>query len=172
MVAEAQRSRAPIQRLADQVSGWFVPLVIFVAAMPSSPGRSGRSRAHLRAGRSGQRADHRVPLCPRPRHADVDHGRRRPRAQAGVLIKNAEALERMERVDTLGRRQDRHADRRQAVGDAIKPAAASRGTTSLRLRRAWRKRANIRSPRPSSPPRQARLELADPRDFDSRPAKA
>ena len=35
-------------------------------------------------------------------------------AQAGVLIKNAEALERMEKVDTLRRRQDRHADRRQA----------------------------------------------------------
>ena len=33
MVAEAQRSRAPIQRLADQVSGWFVPLVIAVAAL-------------------------------------------------------------------------------------------------------------------------------------------
>ena len=33
MVAEAQRSRAPIQRLADQVSGWFVPLVIAIAAL-------------------------------------------------------------------------------------------------------------------------------------------
>jgi Cu+-exporting ATPase len=33
MVANAQRSRAPIQRLADQVSGWFVPTVIFVAAV-------------------------------------------------------------------------------------------------------------------------------------------
>ena len=33
MVAEAQRSRAPIQRLADQVSGWFVPAVIVVAAL-------------------------------------------------------------------------------------------------------------------------------------------
>ena len=47
MVAQAQRSRAPIQRLADQVSAWFVPAVIVVAALwRSPPGRSGdRSRA-------------------------------------------------------------------------------------------------------------------------------
>ena len=44
MVAEAQRSRAPIQRMADTVSGWFVPAVIVVAVWPSSPGRSGVRR--------------------------------------------------------------------------------------------------------------------------------
>ena len=48
------------------------------------------------------RADHRLPVCPRPGHADVDHGRRRAAApRLGVLIKNAEALERLEKVDTL-----------------------------------------------------------------------
>ena len=46
MVAAAQRSRAPIQRLADQVAGWFVPAVIAVALLAFAPGRcSGRSRA-------------------------------------------------------------------------------------------------------------------------------
>jgi Cu+-exporting ATPase len=45
MVGQAQRSRAPIQRLVDQASGWFVPLVIAIALRRSRPGRSGgRSR--------------------------------------------------------------------------------------------------------------------------------
>ena len=79
MVAEAQRSRAPIQRMADQVSA-------LVRAggdrwSPCSPSPSGRSRRRaalaLRTGRRGRGADHRLSLRARPRHADVDHGRRR-----------------------------------------------------------------------------------------------
>ena len=41
MVASAQRSRAPIQRLADQVAGWFVPAVILIAVLAFLPGRCG-----------------------------------------------------------------------------------------------------------------------------------
>jgi Cu+-exporting ATPase len=48
MVAEAQRSRAPIQRMADQVSGWFVPVVMAIAVLAFWGGRSGvLSRASL-----------------------------------------------------------------------------------------------------------------------------
>src|SRR5574337_1168652 len=103
MVAEAQRSRAPIQRLADQVSGWFVPLVIGVAALAfiawSTFGPEPRFTFGLVAAVSVL-----IIACPcalglaTPMSIMVGVGRG---AQAGVLIKNAEALERMERIDTL-----------------------------------------------------------------------
>jgi Cu+-exporting ATPase len=99
MVGDAQRSRAPIQRLADASPGTScrpssaIAVLTFVVWMPSS----GPSRAGVRARQRRGRADHRVPLRARPRDADVDHGRRRPRAQQGVLFKNAAALERWRR---------------------------------------------------------------------------
>jgi Cu+-exporting ATPase len=103
MVAEAQRSRAPIQRLADQVSGWFVPLVIAVAALAfvawSTFGPEPRFTYGLVAAVSAL-----IIACPcalglaTPMSIMVGVGRG---AQAGVLIKNAEALERFEKVDTL-----------------------------------------------------------------------
>jgi Cu+-exporting ATPase len=103
MVAQAQRSRAPIQRLADQVSGWFVPAVIAVAltafAAWSAFGPEPRFAYGLVAAVSVL-----IIACPcalglaTPMSIMVGVGRG---AQAGVLIKNAEALERMEKVDTL-----------------------------------------------------------------------
>jgi P-type Cu+ transporter len=103
MVAEAQRSRAPIQRLADQVSGWFVPLVIVVAvaafAAWSIWGPEPRYAFGLVAAVTVL-----IIACPcalglaTPMSIMVGVGRG---AQAGVLIKNAEALERLEKVDTL-----------------------------------------------------------------------
>ncbi|ODP39575.1 heavy metal translocating P-type ATPase [Sphingomonas turrisvirgatae] len=103
MVAEAQRSRAPIQRLADRVSGWFVPAVIGIAVLAfvawSLFGPEPAMSFGLIAAVSVL-----IIACPcalglaTPMSIMVGVGRG---AQAGVLIKNAEALERMEKVDTL-----------------------------------------------------------------------
>jgi Cu+-exporting ATPase len=103
MVAQAQRSRAPIQRLADQVSGWFVPLVIAIAVIAFAAwalvGPEPRLAYGLIAAVSVL-----IIACPcalglaTPMSIMVGVGRG---AQAGVLIRNAEALERMEKVDTL-----------------------------------------------------------------------
>ncbi|MFL1461486.1 heavy metal translocating P-type ATPase [Roseococcus sp. DSY-14] len=103
MVAGAQRSRAPIQRLADQVSGWFVPAVVVIALLAfvawSAWGPEPRLAFALVAAVTVL-----IIACPcalglaTPMSIMVGVGRG---AQAGVLIKNAEALERLERIDTL-----------------------------------------------------------------------
>src|SRR5271163_1733068 len=103
MVAEAQRSRAPIQSLADTVSGWFVPGVIAAAVLtfivwsivgpaPAMGFALVNAVAVL------------IIACPcalglaTPMSIMVGTGRG---ARAGVLVKNAEALELMEKIDTL-----------------------------------------------------------------------
>jgi Cu+-exporting ATPase len=103
MVANAQRSRAPIQRLADRVAGWFVPAVIATAIAAFGAwalfGPEPRMTFGLVAAVSVL-----IIACPcalglaTPISIMVGVGRG---AQAGVLIKNAEALERMEKIDTL-----------------------------------------------------------------------
>jgi P-type Cu+ transporter len=103
MVAAAQRSRAPIQRLADQVSGWFVPTVIVIALVAfaawSIYGPEPRFAFGLVAAVTVL-----IIACPcalglaTPMSIMVGVGRG---AEVGVLIKNAEALERMEKIDTL-----------------------------------------------------------------------
>jgi Cu+-exporting ATPase len=103
MVAAAQRSRAPIQRMADQVAGWFVPVVILVAALTfvawlvwgPSPAFSYALVAAVAV---------LIIACPcalglaTPMSIMVGVGKG---AQHGVLIRDAEALEKMEKVDTL-----------------------------------------------------------------------
>ena len=103
MVAAAQRSRAPIQRMADQVAGWFVPVVILIAALTfvvwlvwgPSPAFSYALITAVAV---------LIIACPcalglaTPMSIMVGVGKS---AQHGVLIRDAEALERMEKVDTL-----------------------------------------------------------------------
>jgi Cu+-exporting ATPase len=103
MVANAQRSRAPIQRLADQVSGWFVPTVIFVAAVAFAAWAMWGPEPRYAYGLVAAVAVL-IIACPcalglaTPMSIMVGVGRG---AQAGVLIRDAEALERMEKVDTI-----------------------------------------------------------------------
>ncbi len=103
MVAEAQRSRAPIQRLADRVSGWFVPAVVAIAAISFAVWAlwgPAPAIAHALVASVAVL----IIACPcalglaTPMSIQVGVGRG---AQAGVLIKNAEALERFQKVDTL-----------------------------------------------------------------------
>jgi Cu+-exporting ATPase len=103
MVAEAQRTRAPVQRLADRIAAWFVPAVIAVAALAflawSVWGPEPRL-AHALVSAVAVL----IIACPcalglaTPMAIMVGTGRG---ASEGVLVKNAEALERLEKVDTL-----------------------------------------------------------------------
>jgi Cu+-exporting ATPase len=103
LVAEAQRSRAPIQRLADQVSGYFVPAVIAAAALAFAAWAIFGPEPRFSFGLVAAVAVL-IIACPcalglaTPMSIMVGVGRG---AQIGVLIKNAEALEQMEKVDTL-----------------------------------------------------------------------
>jgi Cu+-exporting ATPase len=103
MVAEAQRSRAPIQAVADRVSGWFVPLVVLISiatfitwSLIGPEPRMGHAILNAIAVL--------VIACPcalglaTPMSIMVGTGRG---AHAGVLVKNAEALQALEKVDTL-----------------------------------------------------------------------
>ena len=103
MVAEAQRSRAPIQRMADQVSGWFVPVVIAIAVLAFAGWSIWGPEPRFAYGLVAAVAVL-IIACPcalglaTPMSIMVGVGRG---AGLGVLIKNAEALEHMEKVDTL-----------------------------------------------------------------------
>jgi Cu+-exporting ATPase len=103
MVAAAQRSRAPIQRMADQVAGWFVPVVIVVAVLTFVAWLAWGPAPAFSYGLITAVAVL-IIACPcalglaTPMSIMVGVGRG---AQHGVLIRDAEALERMEKVDTL-----------------------------------------------------------------------
>jgi Cu+-exporting ATPase len=103
MVSEAQRSRAPIQKLADRISAWFVPGVVIVALLAFAAWSAWGPEPRLALALVSAVAVL-IIACPcalglaTPMAIMVGTGRG---AQAGVLIKNAEALERLEDVDTI-----------------------------------------------------------------------
>ncbi|MFC0339851.1 heavy metal translocating P-type ATPase [Paracoccus niistensis] len=135
LVAEAQRSRAPIQRLADQVSGWFVPAVIGVALLAFAAwaiwGPEPRFSFGLVAAVSVL-----IIACPcalglaTPMSIMVGVGRG---AQAGVLIRNAEALEHMEKIDTIIVDKTGTLTEGRPAVTAIVPAAGHAEAEVLRL---------------------------------------
>jgi P-type Cu+ transporter len=99
MVSEAQRSRAPIQRLADVIAGWFVPAVLLISIVTAIIwAKYSPSAALVNA------VAVLIIACPcalglaTPMSIMVGTGRG---AAAGVLIRNAEALEALEKIDTL-----------------------------------------------------------------------
>ncbi|MHB8272660.1 heavy metal translocating P-type ATPase [Bradyrhizobium sp.] len=103
MVARAQRSRAPIQRLADQVAGWFVPAVIAAAVLALAAWATFGPEPRLTFGLVAA-VTVLIIACPcalglaTPMSIMVGIGRG---AHAGILIRDAQALEQLESIDTL-----------------------------------------------------------------------
>ncbi|MFN9847596.1 MAG: heavy metal translocating P-type ATPase [Alphaproteobacteria bacterium] len=170
MVAQAQRSRAPIQRMADQVSGWFVPAVILVAAIAfvtwSLIGPEPRFSFGLVAAVSVL-----IIACPcalglaTPISIMVGVGRG---AQAGVLIKNAEALERFEKIDTLVIDKTGTLTEGRPAVTAIRPVAGIDETELLRLAASLERASE--HPLADAIVRAAKardLQLSQPGEFDS-----
>ncbi len=126
MVSQAQRTRAPIQRLADAVSAWFVPAVVLVAVVAfaawSLVGPEPRLAFALVSAVAVL-----IIACPcalglaTPMSIMVGTGRG---AAAGVLIRNAEALELLGKGRHARDRQDWHVDGREAAADAGVPGVA------------------------------------------------
>jgi Cu+-exporting ATPase len=170
MVAQAQRSRAPIQRMADQVSGWFVPSVIGIAlvafAVWALIGPDPRFAFGLVAAVSVL-----IIACPcalglaTPMSIMVGVGQG---ARAGVLIKNAEALERFEKIDTLVIDKTGTLTEGRPAVTAIRPAQGHDETEVLRLAASLERASE--HPLADAIVRAAterELSLSQPADFDS-----
>jgi heavy metal translocating P-type ATPase len=135
MVAKAQRSRAPIQRLADHVSSWFVPIVVLVALAAFVAWAVWGPPPAMAYGLIAA-VSVLIIACPcalglaTPMSIMVGVGRG---AKAGVLIKNAEALERMEKVDVLVVDKTGTLTEGKPRVTAIRPAAGFAEDELLRL---------------------------------------
>jgi Cu+-exporting ATPase len=175
LVSQAQRSRAPIQRLADQVAGWFVPAVIGIAALTFIVWAIFGSQPRMAHALINAVAVL-IIACPcalglaTPMAIMVGTGRG---AHAGVLIKNAEALETLEKVDTLV------IDKTGTLTEG-KPRVVSVSTSMKDLRDDELLRLAASLERRSEHPLAAavvgaatekRIELREPQDFHSETGK-
>ncbi|MFB3819567.1 MAG: heavy metal translocating P-type ATPase [Candidatus Methylomirabilales bacterium] len=174
MVAAAQRSRAPIQRLADAVSAWFVPAVVAVAAL-AFVGWSLWGPEPAMAYATVAAVAVLIIACPcalglaTPMSIMVGVGRG---AQAGVLVKNAEALERLEKVDTLVVDKTGTLTEGKPKVTSVRTAGGLAEDELLRLAASLERGSE--HPLAAAVVRAAeerRLALADPRDFMSRTGK-
>nr|WP_293394452.1 copper-translocating P-type ATPase [Nevskia sp.] len=135
MVSQAQRSRAPIQRLADQVAGWFVPLVVTIAVL-AAVGWAVFGPAPALAHALVVAVSVLIIACPcalglaTPMSIMVGVGRG---AHEGGLIKDASALERMEKVDTIVVDKTGTLTEGKPTLQAIIPADGASEETLLRL---------------------------------------
>ena len=135
LVADAQRSLAPIQRMADQVSGWFVPVVMAIALLAFIVWAVWGPEPRFSYGLVAAVAVL-IIACPcalglaTPMSIMVGVGRG---AQSGVLIKNAEALEHMEKIDTLVIDKTGTLTEGKPAVTAVVPAAGFSETDVLRL---------------------------------------
>ena len=170
MVSEAQRSRAPIQRLADVVAGWFVPAVLGVAVLAFFGWAIWGPTPALAYGLIAAVSVLLI-ACPcalglaTPMSIQVGVGKG---ATVGVLIKSAEALERMEKVDTLVvDKTGTLTEGKPRVTDVI---AASGFSDDLILRMAASLERSSEHPLAAAIVRAANdrhLALAEPSDFQS-----
>jgi heavy metal translocating P-type ATPase len=170
MVAEAQRSRAPIQRLADRVSGYFVPAVVAIAVLAFGAWAllgPAPAMAHALVAAVAVL----IIACPcalglaTPMSIQVGVGRG---AQAGVLIKNAEALERFEKVDTLVIDKTGTLTEGKPRVVALEPAEGFATDELLRLAAALeRSSEHPLAAAIVAAARERKLQLAEPADFDA-----
>lgn len=170
MVAKAQRSRAPIQRLADLVAAWFVPAVVAIAVAAFGASAVWGPQPAMVYGQIAA-VSVLIIACPcalglaTPMSVMVGVGRG---AQMGVLIKNAEALERMEKVDLLVVDKTGTLTEGKPRVTAIRPVAELQEDELLRLSASLEQASeNLLAAAIVAAARDRKLVLDKVEDFDS-----